>query len=64
MSKYYFRLSDNVKVAVKHISKARVQSWGQVLGVVVVVVVVVLDNISKARVFVAAIAVFLLLLLR
>ena len=47
MSKYYFRLSDNVKVAVKHISKARVQSWGQVLGVVVVVVV--LGNISKAR---------------
>ena len=63
MSKCYFRLSDNVKVAVKHISKARVQSWGQVLGVVIVVVVV-LDNISKARVFVAAIAVFLLLLLR
>jgi len=24
-----YRLSDNVKVAVKHISKARVQSWGQ-----------------------------------
>ena len=63
MSKYYFRLSDNVKVAVKHISKARVQSWGQVLGVVIVVVVV-LDNISKARAFVTAIAVFLLLLLR